>query len=330
MEMANPYKQLCLEERDRIAIMKAEGKSFREIGRLLGRDHGTIQRELKRNSAPVYKGCYLPSRANSRAKERKMRSGERSRLKTRQIRTYVETKLRSGWSPEQISGRLPKDFPSRAISHEAIYQYIYVNRMDLVGYLTRRHRKRYAKGHSRKHMDSHIPSRISISERPGVVDRRKEFGHWEADSMISRASKSALNVLVERVSRLTKITKMDQKTARWTRISINRRLARYPQRARMSITYDNGSENTEHLQVNRALNTRSYFCNPFHSWEKGSVENTIGLVRRFIPKKTDIRPIPDTTIRRIEYLLNNRPRKCLAFQTPIEVFGQILCGAVPR
>lgn len=330
MDMATKYKQLSLEERERIAIMKAEGKSIRQIGRLLGRDHGTIQRELRRNSAPVYKVCYLPSRANSRAEERKRRSGERSRLKTKQIRTYVETRLRKGWSPEQISGRLPKDFPNRAISHEAIYQYIYVDRVDLIGYLTRRHRKRYAKGHSRKHQSSHIPNRISISERSGVVDRREEFGHWEADSLISRASKSALNVLVERTSRLTKITKMNRKCARLTRISINRRLAQYPQRARMSITYDNGSENTEHERVNEALNTRSFFCNPFHSWEKGTVENTIGLVRRFIPKKTDIRPIPDAAIRRIEYLLNTRPRKCLAFQTPIEAFGQQLCGALPR
>ncbi len=213
------------------------------------------------------------------------------------------------------------------VSHEAIYQYIYAEAEELVGYLPRRHNKRHAKGHSRKHRKSHIPNRTSISERSDNINERKEFGHWEADSIVSRASKSALNVLVERKTRYTRITKLKAKTSKQTRKAINRRLCRSHQGARLSITYDNGSENVEHEVVNAKLGTKSYFCAPYRSWEKGTVENTCGLVRRYIPKRTDIAKIPDSEIKKMERQLNNRPRKCLGFQTPTEVFGK-LCGAL--
>lgn len=328
MVMGKQYSQLSIDEREMIAVLRAEGKTAREIGRVISRSHSTIVRELERNTPPVYKGYYLAHKAEERARERKCKAGERERLKSPFIRSYVKRKLPSGWSPEQIAGRLKIVKPDLSISHEAIYQYIYTDAPDLVGCLARRHKKRHSKGHTKKHRKSHIPNRISIDERPRSVDARKEFGHWESDSLVSRASHAALNVLTERKTRYLKIAKLDRKTAELTRKTINRRLSQYPEGVRLSITYDNGAENVEHDLVNETLGTRSYFCNPYHSWEKGTVENSCGLIRRYIPKKANIAMIADNEIKCIERQLNKRPRKCLNYQTPSEVFGK-LCGALP-
>lgn len=326
--MGKRYRQLGLEERERIGLLRAEGRGTREIGRLLGRDRKTIERELVRNAAPVNQGYYLAHKADARARERKQMAGQREWLKSRELQRHVEESLKVGWSPELIAGRLKQQEVFETASYESIYQWVYERRPDLIGYLPRRHKKRHKKGHSRKHRKSHIPNRISIMERPVGVDLREEFGHWEADAMVSRASKVAGQVLVERKSRYLKLTQVRQKTATLTSAAINRRLARYPQEVRLSITYDNGSENVAHERVNAVLGTNSYFCAPYHSWEKGTVENTIGLVRRFIPKRTNLAKLTREDIRFVEKRLNNRPRKCLGFQTPAEVFNQ-LRGALP-
>ena len=157
----------------------------------------------------------------------------------------------------------------------------------------------------RKAKASLIPNRISITERPAEANQRLVFGHWEADSVVSRASKAALNILVERMSRYTKLTKLIQKTSEATWETIVRQLEREKKACRLSITYDNGTENVDHGLVNQWLRTKSYFCNPYHSWEKETVENTVGLVRRFIPKKSDFSRIPTTDISRIENLINH-------------------------
>jgi IS30 family transposase len=326
--MEKRYRQLSLEERERIGLLKAEGRGPSEIGRLLGRDRKTIERELVRNAAPINQGYYLAHKANVRARERKQSAGQREWLKSRELQQHIEESLKLGWSPELIAGRLGQQEYSETASHESIYQWIYEKRPDLIGCLPRRHKQRHQKGHSRKHRTSHIPNRISIMERPVGANLREEFGHWEADAMVSRASKVAGQVLVERKSRYLKLTRVAQKTASLTSAAINRRLARYPQEVRLSITYDNGSENVEHERVNAVLGTTSYFCAPYHSWEKGTVENTIGLVRRFIPKRMNLAKLTKEDIRFVEKRLNNRPRKCLGFQTPAEVFNQ-LCGALP-
>lgn len=326
--MGKKYGHLSLEERETLAIMRAAGRGPSAIGQVLGRDRKTISRELRRNAPPVRQGYYLPHKANERAKARKRAAGQREWLKTLPLQRHIEKMLTQGWSPELIAGRLTQKHRSSTASHESIYRWVYAQRPDLIGCLPRRHKHRHQKGHSRKHRKSHIPNRISLSERSVVADQRTEFGHWEADTMLSRASKVAAQVLVERQSRYTKLTRVTQKTAAQTRSAINRRLAQYPQSVRRSITYDNGSENAEHERVNDVLGTRSYFCAPYHSWEKGTVENTIGLVRRFIPKRMDLAKITTGDIRFVERRLNNRPRKCLGFQTPTEVFNQ-LRGALP-
>ncbi len=163
----------------------------------------------------------------------------------------------------------------------------------------------------------------TIKERPKEVQLRQEPGHWETDTAVSRQSLSALQVSVERKTRLSKLAKLLRKGAHPMNIALTMRLRRYPNWFRTSITYDNGSENTEHIRTNKILGTRSYFCEPFHSWEKGTVENTIGLVRRFFPKKTDFAKVSKNRINAVERWLNNRPRKCLGFLTPLEAANSL-------
>lgn len=321
--MHNSYKQITQDERDLIAHLHAKGLARSEIARQMGRDKSTISRELRRNGSGIY-DVYLAHKAQMRAVIRKSQSGQRPRLKSKRIKQYVIRKLKQGWSPEQISGQLKKIHPEIKISHEAIYQFVYdketLKTMNLKTYLPRANRIRRPRGHSRKHKKISIPRRVSIDKRPKHIDKRQQVGHWESDTMISRASKASLVVLLERKTRYTKLAKIKAKEAREVSNAINRRLSRFPKLARKTITYDNGRENVEHERTNKTLGMRSYFCNPYHSWEKGSVENTVGLVRRFLPKKTDIAKITKEQIKKIENHLNSRPRKCLDFKTPYEVF----------
>lgn len=327
--MKKSYRQLHREERDKIAIWRAEGCALRVIAERLGRSHSTVIRELRRNAALMHTGYYLPSKADERAITRKRMAGLRSKMQDPTLRDYVVTHLQRGWSPELIAGRLPKEYPGRSLSHETIYRYIYDEAPLLRRYLPRKHRTRWKKGHSRKHHRLHIPHRVPISERAPQVNQRLRFGHWESDSMEGlRREKTALNVLVERKSRLTRITKMRDRTAASTRHALTKQLLSVAPRARRSITYDNGHENTEHVKVNHAFTMRSYFCEPYRSWEKGTVEHTIGLIRRFIPKGRHLTMVSSHYIARIEDLLNHRPRKCLDFATPAEVFEKI-GGALP-
>ena len=324
------YNHLSLAERDRLAVMRAQGLSINEIARRLKRNKSTVSRELERNRGPVY-NSYGGGSANLRSRQRRHVASQRELLKKPGIRSYVYTKLRLGWSPEQIAGRLPDDRPGMSISHEAIYQYVYHpmmrRRENLVPYLARAHWKRQLKGHRHTHRNPHIPERVSVRLRPAHIANRKQLGHWENDLIISRRSAVALNILVERKSRLTKITKVAGHTPRHTRCAITRTLAHYPKSLRRSITYDNGKENIEHREVNAVLGTTSYFCEPYHSWEKGTVENTAGLVRRVFPKKTDFAWVHKAKIKRLERLLNNRPRKSLNYKTPKEIFSKAVALA---
>ena len=323
--MPKTYKQLNPNERDILAVLKSKGKSLREIASILKRSPSTLLRELKRNAPPIYTGYYLSHKAQDRADKRKRESYQRQRLKSDFIRCYVEKRLRLGWSPELIAGRLAIDHPGRSISHEAIYQWAYQDATHLILFLVRAHRKRKHRGYSRKHKKSHIPERISIKERPEAVLKRLHIGHWETDTISCRKSYQAVQVTVERKARYAKVAKLKTKSARAMSIALTRRLSRYPTELRLSITYDNGPENAEHMRTNKILGTSSYFCGPFHSYERGTVENTIGLVRRFLPNKTNLANISQDHLTKIEYWLNNRPRKCLGFKTPAEVLKTECC-----
>lgn len=323
--MPKTYRQLNPNERDILAVLKSKGESLREIARVLKRSPSTLSRELKRNAPPVYTGYYLAHKAQERANKRKHESHGRQRLKSDSTRRYVEKRLRLGWSPELIAGRLAIDRPGQAVSHEAIYQWVYEEATHLILSLVRAHRKRKHRGYSRRHKTSHIPERTSIQERPEAVHKRLHIGHWETDTISCRKSYQAVQVTVERKARYAKVAKLKTKSARAMSIALTRRLSRYPTELRLSITYDNGPENAEHIRTNKILGTCSYFCEPFHSYERGTVENTIGLVRRFLPKKTNLAKISQVHLSKIEYWLNNRPRKCLGFKTPAEIFNAECC-----
>lgn len=323
--MPKTYKHLDANERDILAVLKSKGRSLREISTILKRSPSTLSRELERNAPPVYTGYYLSHKAQERADKRNRESHRRPRLKTDSLRQYVEKRIRLGWSPELIAGRLALEHPELSISHEAIYQWIYQEATHLILSLVRAHRKRKHRGYTRKHKTSHIPQRISIQERPQTVLRRLHIGHWETDTLSCRKSYQAVQVTVERKARYAKLAKLKTKSSRAMSVALTRRLNRYPTQLRLSITYDNGPENAEHMRTNKILGTCSYFCEPFHSYERGTVENTIGLVRRFLPKKTNLAKISQDHLVKIEYWLNNRPRKCLGFKTPAEVFKAECC-----
>jgi IS30 family transposase len=275
---------------------------------------------------PPVNEYYAAGSADRRARKRKQNAGKRPLLKNNFIRSYVVRHLRAHWTPEQISGILHRRHPGQTVCPETIYQFVYDfqtrEQLNLIPYLVRGHKRRVIRGHRHTHRTSHIPERISIEQRSELANSRRQFGHWESDTVISRNSVAALCVMVERKARYTKLFRIKQKTARRVRTAITRSLSHYPTRARRSITYDNGAENVEHTKVNTVLNTRSFFCQPFHSWEKGTVENTVGIIRRTFPKKTNFDRISDLQIRQLERRLNNRPRKILNYKTPREVFNR--------
>lgn len=323
MNRERKYNHLNADERDKIAVLRAGGASVAQIGKQLGRDKSTISRELHRNSATGRRTAYYAQFAHQRARLRWLEAHQKDRIPDPMVRSYVEEKIRAKLSPELIAGRIGIDHPGFSISHESIYQYLYAEARYLIPFLARGRWVRRKRGYSRKHRRPHIPNRTDISCRPEVVSTREEPGHWESDAMVSRQSKEALNALVERASRLTLLTKLPRNTSEHTSGAIITRLLAFAPALRKSITYDNGSENVGHEKVNEALRTASYFCAPYRSWEKGTVENTIGLVRRWLPKKTNLADVPDDKIVEIETWLNNRPRKCLGFKTPLEVFNQM-------
>lgn len=317
--MGKKYIHLTPEERDEIANLHSQKTPLSQIASILKRSKSTISNEINRNSS---KNGYYSQQAQQQAKKRWERSHKRIRINNPILRAYIEQKLKSGWSPEQVAGRLKQDNSDMSISHEAIYQYIYEENRVLCLYLPRRHSKRLKKGNLRKTKRTTIPDRISIQERPKVIELREEFGHYEADSVVSRKSKYALSTMVERKSRYTTISRLSSKTAQNTSNAIKKALQDLPDNAVKTFTYDNGTEFALHMQVNSSLNTKSYFCQPYHSWEKGSIENRNGIIRRYLPKGTDFAKIKDVEIKWIQDRINNTPMKCLGYKTPREIFDQ--------
>lgn len=329
------YKQLSIEEREKIQEMLWQGSSVRSIARQLNRSHTSILRELNRhNRDRTYQ--YKPRLAQERALIRRKSRGRTQRLKNEAVRDYVIFRLKKKWSPEQISGRIFRDI-GECISHEAIYQFIYyqVHRdgygylrpgcEDLRSCLRRRRKRRIRKG---LRLCQKLPKfqGISIDQRSSLVNERKRFGDWEGDSVESINHKPGINTLVERKSGLTFITKLKDKTSASTTAVINHRFKNLPTNLKLTLTMDNGSENSGWKEVEQLTNTKCYFAHPYHAWERGSNENTNGLIRDYFPKKTDFSMIPEEEIQFVEYELNTRPRKRLNYLTPLEVISGAVTG----
>jgi IS30 family transposase len=319
--MPRDYHHLTIAERERIVVLRTKQWSIRRIATALRRDPGTISRELRRNAPPVHRGYYRAHRAQEHATARARQAHTYPRLRDGRLRGYARRMLRRGWSPERIAGRWRRLGHGR-ISHEAIYQWVYADARDLIPCLLRQHRRRWPRGRRHTHRASHIPARVPLAARPAGVAARRQAGHWEVDTMTSRASRTTLLIAAERVTRCTRIQRLPACTAAAVETALCRTLRRLPRGLRRTLTYDNGPENSRHQAINARLGTHSYFCEPYHSWEKGTVENTNGRIRRHFPKRTDFAKLPPHAVRRVVRWLNGLPMKCLDFQTPAEAFRQ--------
>lgn len=322
------YGHLSREERFLIAAYLQEGFSLRAIARRLKRSVGTISHEMKTNSRD---GHYDPQHADFITRLRKWDANTRNPMKKPRVKKYVIEKLKLDWSPEQIAGRIVRDFPkdlSMRISHETVYQYANSREgkdLCLIKHLRRgtpRRERRYRmKGTSDK---IRIPNRVGIQKRPAIVASRKRFGDWEGDTMKGKMTGSALNVVGERRSRFALLQKMPNLTASETRQALVKKLRPFPKSIRRTITFDNGSENVEHEKMAKALHLDVFFCDSYASWQKGFVENLIGLVRQYLPKGTSLESLHPRQLHQIQNRLNHRPRKSLNFRTPHEVLSSHL------
>ena len=308
------YKQLTREQRYQIyALMKA-GLLQTEIAQVIGVHKSTISRERRRNCG--LRG-YRPKQAQRFAETRRAKA-----VTTRispETWILVEHLLREDWSPEQISGWLGREFQIM-VSHESIYQFILKNKRqggDL--YLHLRCKKQRRKRYGSTNYRGRIPDRVSIDQRPTVVDARLRVGDWELDTIIGKGHKQAIVSLTERKSRLTLIAKVKHKSAELVSQSVQRLLVPIASKV-FTLTSDNGKEFARHQEISSALQADFYFAHPYSSWERGLNENTNGLIRQYFPKKHDFTTITQKAISMVMNKLNNRPRKCLGFKTPNEVF----------
>jgi IS30 family transposase len=328
------YSQLSLGEREQLFSWYEQGVSLREIGRRLNRSDTTIGRELKRNKKLTrglekFSGKYLPCIAQQKADKRKREQGSQASWKGPEVLVYVTEKLtKKHWSPETIAGRLSIDHPELHVCHESIYQMIYAphnKKYKLWQYLAVKRKKRMKKLGRSVHREGRIPEAVSIDFRPKHIAKRKTVGHWETDNVIGKISDdSALSVSVERKLRLTILTKLNSKKAQEKLKALFSRFSVFPESLRKTMTTDNGKENTNHKELTNQLGMPVYFCHAYHSWEKGSVENMNGRIRRFIPKGISMDTVSEETIQMVEWMLNTTPRKCLNWKTPLEALEEIL------
>lgn len=322
------YRRFSLEEREELSRSLSRGEGLREIAKCLGRHLSTLCREVSRNAVDPKQ--YRAVLADSKAKQR--RSTRQRKLDLFPVlREYVLAKLALRWSPEQIAHTLRREFPgdeTMQISHEAIYTYLYVLprgalKKELVGYL-RQERKARRPNTGLKDQRGQIPEMISLVERPAAVAYRSVPGHWEGDLLMGRHHQSALGTLVERKTRWVFLVPLKGKDAESVRKAFGKTIKRVPKGLRKTLTYDQGKEMTEHQLFTKETKVKVYFAHPGSPWERGTCENTNGLIRQFFPKGTDFNRIPLKQIRWAEKLLNERPRKTLGFRTPKEVLAEQL------
>jgi IS30 family transposase len=326
--MGQCYGQLSLEERVEIYRLHAGGKSQNQIASALGRAPSTISRELRRNSrrSRAWKGGYAPVRAQQLAERRRRMDGRFKLARQPGLRKCVRKSLAMGHSPEQIAGRLALEHGRVIISHESIYRFIYHRSAQkdywhrwLPGHKLKRGRRRHRGGSPA----SFIKQRRPITERPVEVEGRQVPGHWEADFMLFARYGQGLLVLHERQTRFGIVRRPRDRKAVRTARTIARQLGKLPAPMRKTVSFDNGTEFAEHHRLHNALGVETFFCDPHSPWQKGGVENSIGRLRRSLPRKTDLKLITTADLERQVQRLNDTPRKCLDFKTPAEAFSKL-------
>ncbi|MDH5668087.1 MAG: IS30 family transposase [Nitrospira sp.] len=321
------YCHLSAEERETMSLGLAAGHSLRRIAVALGRSPSTLSREMARNAGPRgYRACTAHTRASARAcQPRRPR-----KLLDPWLWQVVQTQLRQGCSPEQIAGRLRRAYPEdmrKHLSAETIYAGLYVLprgalRSELLAALrqARKARRPRTRGTDRR---GQIPNMTPLIERPAEVASRTVPGHWEGDLLKGARNGSAVGTLVERTTRLVILARMEGTDATSARMGFTKKLRHVPALLRKTLTYDRGKEMAEHEQLAQRLAIQIFFADPHAPWQRGSNENTNGLLRQYLPKGTDLSGYTQRELNAIAHRLNTRPRKCLNFATPLEVYAQL-------
>jgi IS30 family transposase len=322
--MGRKYEQLSLEARCEIARLQADGRSVRQIAAALDRAPSTISREVRRNRGRQL--GYKPSYAQDQTKARRW-SGSRLEHDA-DLRRAVLKGLRLGWSPEQVAGRLAREAGQQVISYESIYRFVYAQIARTKDYRWRRYlprgkSRRGFRGRRGGSSASFIEGRVSVAERPLAAADRKAPGHWEADLMLFSKYGQAILTVHERKSRIILAARPANKAANRVARHLVRLFEPLPPELRKTITFDNGTEFARHRALHR-LAIDTFFCDPYSPWQKGGIENAIGRMRRFIPRKTDLAVLPQKRFKALVSAYNNTPRKCLDFKTPAEAFSQVL------
>ena len=323
------YRRLSLIEREEFSRMLAAGQSLRATARAMKRAPSTLSRELTRHrTSPI---TYRAVPAHQRAQRRAHQPRKLRKLAAQpRLRAAVLHLLARRWSPEQIAHGLPPrypDDPTMRISHEAIYTYLYVLpggalKRELARYLRRRHR--FRRPHKIRLSSRPIQALVSIDERPKAVADRTVPGHWEGDLLVGHANASALGTLVERTTRFTLLVPLKAKDAATVRQAFARELRTLPAQLRRSLTYDQGPEMREHRLFTKHTKMRVYFAHPHSPWERGTNENTNGLLRQFFPKGTRFTQVSRAEIKRVQAMFNDRPRKILNWHSPAHAFTKLL------
>jgi IS30 family transposase len=313
-----------MEERNVIYRMRFQGYPDAEIARCLGCHRGTIGRECKRNANPD--GRYEPGPAQTWANSRRRAHLRQSKTGHRHLMAYVAERLTDRWSPEQIAGRLsarpPTALAGLSISPTTIYRWIWSDperAQQFRPFLRIAHKPR-RKPYGKPSRQGQILGKRSIEERPAEANERTQLGHWEGDTMVGKGRRGYLVTCADRTSRYLIARKVHACASEPVAQRLRQTLRKLPPEKRRSLTVDNGREFARPLELEKKLDLSLYFAHPYHAWERGTNENTNGLLRQYLPKGTDLTQVTDEQLRSHVRQLNHRPRKCLGFQTALEVF----------
>jgi len=326
------YKRLSDLEREDISRMISQRVSLRGIAKYLNRNVSTISREIRLGNCNKYTYRAVKAQNRARRNSSKRKTGKYKLNDNQVLWKYILKKLRKKkWSPRQIAEELKRDYPldmTMRISPEAVYSYIYVLprgalKKELTDCLRQNHKRRYKQSRGVK-IERKIEDMLSIEERPKEVEDRIIPGHWEGDLIIGKNNRSALGTLVERTTRTTILVPVKNKTAEHVAKQFAKEAKKLPQQMKLSMTYDQGREMAAHKLFTGITGMKVYFAHPRSPWERGTNENTNGLIRQFFPKGTDFNKVSRYEIKKVQDLLNGRPRAVLEYRKPYEVFNELI------
>ena len=327
----NNYQRLGLDEREEISRMLAQGCSLNSIAKSLGRYASTISREVLGGSCNKY--TYRAGKAQRRADRNASKRKRDKRLldSLPRLKRYIHRKLRRKWSPVQIAEELKIDYPfdmTMRIAPETIYTYLYVLprgslKKELLSCLRQNRKRRHKQGRGVQN-ERKIEDMLSIEERPKEVESRIIPGHWEGDLIVGKNNRSALGTLVERTSRTTILIPIKNREAETVAKAFAKEVKKLPIQMKLSMTYNQGREMARHKLFTNITGVKVYFAHPRSPWERGTNENTNGLIRQFFPKGTDFHKVSRYEVKKVQDLLNGRPRQALNFQKPYQVFNQLI------